>query len=149
MQLDRPWIESRIPHRGTMCLLDQVVAWDTDRITCTASSHRNHSNPLRAHNMLSSVCGIEYAAQAMAVHGALLANLHSARAPEAGYLTSVREVELSVPRLDDIEGDLEIVAERIAGDDNNVLYRFSVRDSVRVLLTGRAGVQLDATRVPP
>jgi predicted hotdog family 3-hydroxylacyl-ACP dehydratase len=149
MPLDRSWIERHIPHRGTMCLLDRVTAWDTERITCTASSHRAGTNPLRAHDSLNSVCGIEYAAQAMAIHGALLADLHHDRAPKAGYLTSVREVELLVPRLDDIQTDLEITAERIAGDDNNVLYRFSVRDAARVLLTGRAGVQLDAAAAQP
>ena len=127
-------------------MLDQVVAWDTERITCTASSHRNHANPLRARDILSSICGIEYAAQAMAVHGALLADLHSDHAPKAGYLTSVREVELFVPQLDDLAGDLEIVAERVAGDINNVLYRFSVRHAEQILLSGRASVRLDAAR---
>lgn len=149
MQLDRSWIESHIPHRKAMCLLDQVAAWNTERITCTASSHRSGSNPLRADNMLSSACGIEYAAQAMAIHGALLAGLHNDRAPKTGYLISVREVELLVPRLDDIQANLEIIAERIAGDVNNVLYRFSVRETTRVLLAGRVGVRLDATAAQP
>ena len=148
MQLDRSWIESHIPHRGAMCLLDQVVSWSAEAITCTASSHRSATNPLRIRDTLSSACGIEYAAQAMAVHGALLAGLHHDRAPKSGYLISVREVELLVPRLDDIQASLEIIAERITGDDNNVLYRFSVREPTRLLLSGRAGVRLDVAAAP-
>ena len=132
-----------------MCLLDHVATWDAEHITCTATSHRSDSNPLRAYDRLSSVCGIEYAAQAMAIHGALIAGLHDDRAPKAGYLTSVREVELFVPRLDDIQADLEVMAERMAGDGNNVLYRFSVREPTRVLLTGRASVRLDASGAQP
>ena len=45
-----------------------------------ASSHRAADNPLRAHGRLGAACGIEYAAQAMAVHGALLAPPDSAAA---------------------------------------------------------------------
>ena len=71
--LDRAWIASHIPHQGSMCLLDYVEAWDRERIRCRASSHRAADNPLRAYGRLGAACGIEYAAQAMAVHGALLA----------------------------------------------------------------------------
>jgi len=79
MRLDRAWIESRIPHHGPMCLLDEVIGWDAERITCTSSSHRSADNPLRARGRLGIACGIEYAAQAMAVHGALIAALEAGR----------------------------------------------------------------------
>ena len=72
MPLDRQWIERHIPHQGTMCLLDEVLTWNTQRVQCRSSTHRNRANPLRAHDRLGAVCGIEYAAQAMAVHGALI-----------------------------------------------------------------------------
>jgi predicted hotdog family 3-hydroxylacyl-ACP dehydratase len=55
-----------------MCLLDEVTGWDTERISCRTSTHRAADNPLRAHGQLGIACGIEYAAQAMAAHGALL-----------------------------------------------------------------------------
>ena len=71
--LDRVAIAARIPHQGSMCLLDAVLAWDSGQIHCRASSHRQPDNPLRAAARLGAACGIEYAAQAMAVHGALLA----------------------------------------------------------------------------
>jgi predicted hotdog family 3-hydroxylacyl-ACP dehydratase len=141
--LDHAWIERHIPHRGSMCLLDRVAAWDHERICCHASSHRSSDNPLRSHGRLGAVCGIEYAAQAMAVHGALLAPDERA-SPRVGYLVSVRGAKLWVKRLDDIAEDLLIEAMCITRGDNNILYRFTVDAGSRRLLEGRAAVVLDA-----
>lgn len=138
MCLNRDWIAAHIPHQGTMCLLERVDEWDEQHIRCNANSHRSDNNPLRAHGRLATACGIEYAAQAMAVHGALLAG-QQAR-PRIGFLASVRGVTLYVGRLDDIAADLTVDAERFSGDGNNVLYDFSVRAEGRLLLQGRAAV---------
>jgi predicted hotdog family 3-hydroxylacyl-ACP dehydratase len=145
--LNRSAIASRIPHQGEMCLLDRVVAWSPERIECEAASHRAPANPLRAHGRLGIACGIEYAAQAMAVHGALVGEAagHAAAAPRAGYLASVRSVSLNARRLDDVAGNLTVRAERLMGDDNNIVYGFEVTDGPRVLLSGRATVVLDAS----
>ncbi|MBI2307323.1 MAG: 3-hydroxylacyl-ACP dehydratase [Rhodocyclales bacterium] len=127
-----------------MCLLDAVVDWSPAAIRCRAGSHRSDDNPLRADGQLGAACGIEYAAQAMAVHGALLAG--SGDRPRQGYLASVRGVDFYAERLDDVAGDLDIAAERVSGDDNNVLYQFTVSGDGRLLLAGRAAVILDAER---
>ena len=143
MQLDRQWIAGQIPHQGSMHLLDAVERWDESTITCTATSHRWETLPLRAHGRLGAACGIEYAAQAMAVHGALLCPAtERGDAAKVGYLISVRDVVLCVSRLDDIDGDLTITAEKLAGQ-HNLLYRFAVLGQGRVLLDGRAALLLD------
>jgi predicted hotdog family 3-hydroxylacyl-ACP dehydratase len=144
MQLDHAWLLAHIPHQGSMCLLDTVVDWDARQIRCTASSHRESGNPLRAQDQLGAACGIEYAAQAMAAHGALLAAADSR--PRAGYLASVRNVDLSLARLDDITADLDIEAERLSGNDNTILYSFRVSAAGRDVLTGRAAVLLDTEK---
>ena len=147
MALDRAWIERHIPHQGDMCLLDEVLTWNPVRVQCRSSTHRDAANPLRAHNRLAAVCGIEYAAQAMAVHGALLAsriNSPTQRAMVAGYLASVRNVNLYADRLDDIEGDLVATAELVTGDEHTVLYDFTVSTGERVLLAGRATIVFNA-----
>ncbi|NOV22696.1 hydroxymyristoyl-ACP dehydratase [Cupriavidus necator] len=145
---DRAWIAARIPHQGSMCLLDGVVAWDTASIRCTAVSHTHPDNPLRAHGRLAAVCGIEYAAQAMAVHGALLSEAAPGcgvqQRPRRGYLASVRRLVLQVERLDDVPAPLEVTAERISGEGATVLYAFAVNAAGRTLLSGRATVILDA-----
>ena len=139
---DRAWIAARIPHHGDMCLLDGVGDWSGTAISCRATSHRDPANPLRAAGRLGAANGIEYAAQAMAVHGALLAG--ASDKPRQGYLTSVRGVTLHVARLDDLAGELAIQAERLSGDSNHILYQFSLSHDGACLLEGRAAVVLDA-----
>jgi len=156
MPLDRQWIESRIPHRGSMCLLDEVVDWSTERIRCRTRTHSAADNPLRADGRLGVACGIEYAAQAMAVHGALSHEAAAAAAgapaagaatlvPAAGFLAGVRSVQFYVERLDDVPGDLVCEAVRVAGDSGSALYEFELRGADRTLLRGRATVMLDAS----
>ncbi|MDR2837364.1 MAG: 3-hydroxylacyl-ACP dehydratase [Azonexus sp.] len=145
--LNHDWIAARIPHQGTMCLLDHVVSWNETEIVCCAKSHRFENNPLRHENALNIVNGIEYAAQAMAVHGALLAG--SDHAPAAGFLASVRDVQWQRQRLDDLPHELLIRAERLAGNDVNILYQFAVCHAGQRLLSGRAVVQLDASGQTP
>ena len=155
MPLDRQWIEQHIPHKGRMCLLDEVLAWDAVRIRCRSNTHRAADNPLRAHGRLGAACGIEYAAQAMAVHGALIAasaplastvssHLRGSIGATVGYLASVRNVVLNVSRLDDLGEELIASAERVTGDGRTVLYEFSVSSAGRVLLSGRASIVFDA-----
>ena len=144
-QPDHAWIAAHIPHQGDMCLLDRVVMWDEQRIMCRANSHRLSDNPLRSREQLSSACGIEYAAQAMAVHGALLASADGER-PRAGFLVSVRGAVLHVPRLDNIAAELDIEALCIHGSGGNVMYQFAVHADGKILLEGRAAVMLDADK---
>jgi predicted hotdog family 3-hydroxylacyl-ACP dehydratase len=140
--LGRAEIARLIPHAGTMCLLDAVHFWDSTKIVCTASGHRDADNPLASDGSLDAVCGIEYAAQAMAVHGALIAA--AGRRPTAGVLASVREVTCHAARLDLLADDLEVTATRLAGDQATALYAFSLRCGTEPVLTGRAAVVLDA-----
>jgi predicted hotdog family 3-hydroxylacyl-ACP dehydratase len=146
--LDHAWIARHIPHQGRMCLLEYVEAWDQHRIRCRASSHRAADNPLRAYGRLGAACGIEYAAQAMAVHGALLAPPDSSSV-RTGYLVSVRGTHLRVPRLDDIAADLLVEASCVTRGENNILYGFSVSAAGRLLLDGRATVILDTDALAP
>ena len=140
--IDHAWIAAHIPHQGSMCLLDRVESWNETDIICYARSHPAADNPLRHAGSLGIANGIEYAAQAMAIHGALLAE--DDRAPSAGFLTSVRNVRWHRGRLDDVDGELEVRAERLSGDELNILYSFSVHCADTLLLSGRASVMLDA-----
>ncbi len=141
MPLDHEWIEQHIPHKGRMCLLDEVLSWDAVRIRCRSSSHRATDNPLRAHGRLGAACGIEYAAQAMAVHGALIASsaplastvsrsVRGSIGASVGYLASVRNVALHVARLDDLANYLPA---RITG--------FMIVFSVFLISLAKSGVR--------
>lgn len=142
MRVDKARIAALIPHAGAMCLLDEVVSWDATTIRARSTTHRAPDNPLRAGAHLPVWSGIEYAAQAMAVHGAL-AGAVSER-PRAGFLVSLRNVVARAPHLDESEGELTVEAERTGGDAALVVYAFTVRLGAREVLSGTAAVVLDA-----
>lgn len=132
-----------IPHSGAMCLLESVLHWNATTIRCAARTHRDTANPLRTRGELPAVCGIEYAAQAMAVHGGLAGTI--AGKPTMGYLVSLRDVVCSEERLDQPAGDLVVEAERLMGDEARVIYRFTLKVGEMEMLSGRATVVLDAS----
>ena len=146
--LDHAGIEALIPQRGAMCLLDRLSHIDEAGITCTATSHRDAANPLRSASGLLAPCAIEYAAQAMALHGAWRSRA-AGTPPTPGYLASVRGVRLHRLRLDDLDGELRIEARREAGNAQQVLYSFVVEHRGARLVEGRATVVLDTPLGPP
>lgn len=126
-----------------MCLLDEVLEYDAAHLRCRSATHRALDNPLRSRGQLGIACGIEYAAQAMAIHGALV---HAERS-KAGFLASVRQVRLWASRLDDIAADLICSVAYVAGDALSAMYEFNVSAQDRILLEGRASVVLNAQRL--
>lgn len=146
--LTRDGIAARIPHSGSMCLLDGLLAWDATRVRCRASSHHDAAHPLRSPGGLLAPVAIEYAAQAMALHGAL--NAVPGSLPSPGFLVAARKVRLQVARLDDVPGLLIVSATRLAGDERQALYGFELQDeSGRLLVDGRASVVLNTPLVVP
>lgn len=140
-------IAARIPHQGSMCLLDSVLHWDQEEILCQTGSHLLADNPLRAAGRLGVANAIEYAAQAMAVHGALLAG--DAAPAAAGYLASVRETRWHCQRLDETDTPLLVHALRLSGNDITAMYRFELHAGERLLASGRLGVVLNAAALLP
>jgi predicted hotdog family 3-hydroxylacyl-ACP dehydratase len=137
--IGRAEIAALIPHAGAMCLIDMVVCWDSTSITCLASSQQDADHPLADGGRLDCVCGIEYVAQAMAIHGGLTAG----RRPKAGYLASVRDVVCHAERLD-LPGDIEVSATLLLADAAGAVYGFVLRHADATILEGRAAVVIDA-----
>lgn len=133
--------EHLIPHAGTMCLLDEVVDWDAMRLHARSVSHLSTDNPLRADGMLHAVNLCEYAAQAMAVHGALREREAGGKA-RPGFLVALREVDLRVERIDDLEGKLQVHVECLIAMADSLQYVFRVEHGGNVLASGRAAVML-------
>jgi predicted hotdog family 3-hydroxylacyl-ACP dehydratase len=149
MLADKTQIARIIPHAGTMCLLDGVLECDAQHIRCVSRSHLDQDNPLRTEHGLPVLCGIEYAAQAMAVHGGMSGQVgdNPGNKPRAGYLVGVRDVQCKVPRLDTLAPKLMIEAEKLMGDDARVMYQFSLSSDGKIVLQGKATVVLDTDRV--
>jgi predicted hotdog family 3-hydroxylacyl-ACP dehydratase len=134
-----------IPHQGAMCLLAGVVAWDDETIVCRADNHRDAAHPLRTRHGLLASCLIEYAAQAMALHGALRSKANAAAA-QPGMLAAARDVRLALLTLDDLPradpDELRIEARREAGDSHQLVYAFAARHAGALLGAGRVVVVL-------
>lgn len=144
MTLNRPAIESRIPHAGGMCLLDEVLSWDASHIRALSRSHRHPDNPLARQDGLHAVHLVEYAAQAAAVHGALMAEAAGDAAPAGGVLAGVRQLVLHAPVVDTGIEALEISATHLLTRGAACLYVAEVRGGGRLLLQGRLAVHLTA-----
>lgn len=136
----RDWA-SLIPHAGTMCLLDEVMDWNATRLHACSASHSRLDNPLRADGMLHAVNLCEYAAQAMAVHGALRERQAGGSA-QPGLLVALRDVTLHVERIDDLPGKLQVHVECLIAMPGSMQYAFRVELRGSVLASGRAAVML-------
>lgn len=140
----RDWIASRIPHQGEMCLLEYVVSASPQELVCTTESHLLPDHPMRHEGELGAACGVEYAAQAMALHGALVAEQRGAERSKMGFLVSVRAVSLHVSRLDNLAGEIRVSVACEADNGDHCVYTFNLTASGRPLLDGRAMVILNA-----
>ena len=134
MQLDHAAIAARIPHTGRMCLLDRVLQWDAHTIRCSATSHRDQDNPLREADGLAALAGIEYAAQAAAVHGALLLD---AAVPRSGVLASLKNVTATQQWLHEIADDIMIEVNLLHSDAAGGVFAFTVMAGEARVLSGQ------------
>ncbi len=141
LPLERADWAALIPHQGSMCLLERVLEWDEQRLHAQTDSHHHADNPLRSDGQLRALHLCEYGAQAMAVHGALLARA-SGGAAAPGYLVSLRGVQLAVARIDQLAGPLDVHAERLLGGEGSWQYQFRIEHAGQLLASGRAAVML-------
>lgn len=118
--------------------MDSVVDWSMTTIRCMACSHIDRENPLRQLEGLSSICGLEYAAQAIGVHIGLTNS--SDHGPAIGYVGGVKTLKLHSPRLDTFQEDLEIECQNLFGQGTNFVYSFVVKAGTAKLLEGRASI---------
>lgn len=141
--IDRARIEAMIPHKGAMCLWEEVTEWQDARIRLRTRSHRDAAHPLRSDGLLRAVHLCEYGAQAMAVHGGLR-GAAAEGAAKAGFLVALRDVRLHVARIDRLPDALECEAELLAESAASQQYAFRIVHDGQLLAEGRAAVMLQA-----
>jgi len=139
MLIEREELCQLIPHAGSMCLLDGVLTWDEKSIICVSHSHLLTDNPLRKNNKLSTLHAMEYGAQAMAVHGGLLARAAGEQHAD-GYLAALRDVKLYSEQLDTINNPLTIEATQLMAGNGNLMYAFEVKAEDILIASARATV---------
>ena len=139
--IGRDALLAMIPHQQAMCLLDGVQAWNDTTLHAVTDGHRRADHPLRRDGRVSALHLCEYGAQAMAVHGGLLAARDGGRAA-AGMLVSLRGVELHCERIDDLPGRLDVHAALLHATPASQQYEFRVEHAGTLLASGRAAVML-------
>lgn len=139
--LSKQELDKMLPHGREMSLLTTVLSWDRSSIQCMTDTHRARNNPLRSCDRLASICGLEYAAQAIAVHVNLLRSPCDYQAT-AGYIGGIKDLKVGLSRLDTIADDLEIDATLLIDMGSSLMYAFSVRTPGATLLRGRASIFL-------
>lgn len=137
----REAIAALIPHQGAMCLWEEVLYWDADSIRLRSHGHRDPAHPLRSGGRLRSVHLCEYGAQAMAVHGGLLAR-DAGTTARPGLLVALRGVELQRARIDDLPGAIEAQARKLIDGGGSWQYEFALHHDGVLLASGRAAVML-------
>jgi predicted hotdog family 3-hydroxylacyl-ACP dehydratase len=133
MNLDRALIERLVPHSGGMCLLDAVTQWNESQLTCTSRAPGT-DHPLARDGRVPSVAACEYAAQAAAVHGALI---DSAQTPRAGMLASLIDVHLHEAWFPEVPKDVLVRANLRSRSGDGCLYAFEVSAAGVALVDGR------------
>jgi predicted hotdog family 3-hydroxylacyl-ACP dehydratase len=119
-----------------MCLLDRVTEYSEQSIECATDTHRDQNNPLRRAGQLSALHLAEYAAQAMAAHGALMAGGDA----QSGMLAALRDIKLYAERIDTIDTELIVRATRRLAQRDGSLYDFNVYSEGQLLCEGRIAI---------
>ncbi|HSR64303.1 MAG TPA: phosphotransferase [Xanthomonadaceae bacterium] len=145
--IGRADILALVPHQGAMCLWDEVLAWDAQSIRLHARNHRDPAHPLRSGGRLHALHLCEYGAQAMAVHGGLLARAAGGRAAP-GLLVALRGVALHVARIDDLADAIECEAQALVAGEGGQQYAFRITHAGTLLAEGRAAVMLGTPPAP-
>jgi predicted hotdog family 3-hydroxylacyl-ACP dehydratase len=141
---DRAHIERLVPHAGAMCLLDAVTGWDSSHIVCSCAQPAA-GHPLARGATLPAIAACEYAAQATAVHGALL---DGADGPRPGVLAKLTEVELHSPQFPPGGGPVTVRAELLSRLPAGCLYAFHVASTARTVASGRLIVAFPSGAAP-
>ena len=111
---DRSSICRYLPHGAGAVLLDVVAHTDHDTSICKSSRHKDVRNPFRVERAgqwcLPASAAIEFAAQAIALHGALGGRGGSDAQPASAYIARLKGVTWKPVLLSDVAGELTISA---------------------------------------
>lgn len=133
-------IRTLLLHSGRMVLWQAVSIWDDSTLECQTRTHHDPLNPLRLDGYLSSLHLGEYGAQMMAIHGALLCRQRDGSKLLPGVLTSLRDFEMQVSRVDDIDSPLVGKAKILLSSAAGSIYQFEISANDQCIASGRVSV---------
>lgn len=134
-ELGKTEIARLLPHGSSMCLIDEVISFDENKILCKTFSQINPKNPLAVDGRLPLMAYLEYAAQAAGLHLGLSQNKSRSNAPTAGYVGTLKNIQFT--SFDPITEELYISANVLIKEDKNAIYHFVIKASTSVIVEGR------------
>lgn len=134
MLMNHAQIVALIPHGESMCLLDEVVSWDANQLHARSNHFATSTNPLFEDEQLDSILLIEYAAQAAAIHAALLQSGLGDKRP--AYIGAVKNIEL-LAAISNNHSPLDMQVECLLSSSSGAIYQAAVSQSNKTLLRGR------------
>lgn len=122
--LDKAGIDRLIPHAGSMCLLDEVQQWDSERIVCISTSHFDSANPMLDDGRLGAAALVEYGAQAAAVHAGLIdAGIGDGRTALIGAIKALKIIRREVDPGVEV---LVVAAQCVLNSNDGAIYQIEV-----------------------
>lgn len=138
-------IRQRLPHAGSMVLIDRVLKYDSTRLSALSQTHHRTHHPLAIKGQLPATAALEMAAQAAALHG----SLHSLDShPKQGFIASVRQLHWNRSFFDPASSDIQIEVEWIASEAQGALYAFYVSTAEGLEVQGRFMIHFPAQEPP-
>lgn len=123
-------IAAMIPHGRGMSMISEIVAWDANTIHCRSTRLADADNPLCENGELGSIVLIEYAAQAAAIHGALLNSALGEQRP--AYIGAVKNVELFLQQANNREA-IDIHADCLMNNGAGAIYEVAIQQQTMLL----------------
>ena len=127
-----PPIVELVPHRPPMLLLDRVLAYDGECVTCETVLRPD--SPFADQGQVPAVVGIEYMAQTIAV-GAGLRGREKGDGARTGFLLGCRSLKIAVDSFQ-VGDRLTIEARRSWGENELGSFTCKVQRGDEVLVEG-------------
>ncbi len=149
-ELNKNEICKLLPHSGEMCLIDSILSWDQENLIAQTMSHQNKKNPLLYKNKITSIMGIEYAAQTMAIHFSLIHKYADKQKQgenkQGGYLATARNIQILEENLFDFQHPqlqaLFISVIILMKDSQGYTYNFEISSNNTMLICGKLTIFL-------
>lgn len=142
MPANKQEVASCLPHKGPMVLLENVLHCTEEGLECETRTHLQVEHPLSIEGQLSIFVGVEYAAQAMALHKSL--NAVGDGKVRSGFVAVTSNVTPYLDFLNQASGALNVVVNMLDSSGGGSLYEFRITHSQEKLpvLEGKLLVML-------
>ena len=131
-----PPLAELVPHKPPMLLLDRVLSYSTDFVTCEVEIRAD--SPFGGTDGVPAIVGVEYMAQCVATYAGLSAR-EKGQPARIGFLLGSREIRLEADSFP-TGTKLTVEARRTWGENDLGSFACEVRSQSGVLLRGNLTV---------